>query len=893
MMANILGLFVLATVCAIIGRASVSLTRLGSSVPKVLSTPVNVDPKLDCAIKQLAWEYAKKLLPQRGDFVSAYDALQLAACNISRTSSQHNKSQPFFKSVADTVTVYVDGSKGSDSNPGTLGEPVKTVAQGVRLCSLRSVAGQQGIVYLRAGTYFLWETINLGPSDSNLVISSYQEEKAIISGGKQYSFHWVQVVKEMGSIIPGVSTIHDAITVPGASNEKARFYGKVENVSDCQTACEKNSSCFAFTWHDSKSSDFSYMCYFRIDGLWVRTLEATSYSGKKLEVYVADLSSQNPNTFTTLFVNDRRAIRARYPDGNPETMGLHTSPTGYVSGAESWLPPQEKPAAEEIHIQSPIRNGTHFPEFSLGIGGPVDVFDPPESYWGTKSPTGGGGSTYKVTTGLVYSSDEGFVNRTWNNPYTGVVHAFHCHHWGNWQFRVAYRNHISRKIILKDGGFQEARGCATGAEWYVENIIEELDAPNEWFYNDTNKVLFYYPNGSLPESGIGTVLEQLFTVEGTMDLSVTNISFVNLTFAHTASTFLKRYEVPSGGDWAIHRGGAIFAEGVDGLVVQNCLFFSPGGNGLFLSNYVRNAVIEGNEFVYVGDSAIAAVGSAYLIDGTIGNQPRGSKIVGNLMHEIGIWGKETSAYFQSVVAETTLRGNVMFNGPRAGVNFNDGFGGGHLMQNNLLFNWVRETRDHGPFNSWDRQPYLTKLRNGTASLVPALSNITRNFIITNYNSLHPLDHDDGSCYYYDTYNYLVYGGYKNYLGHSKIVKYNYYVYPDAKLDGHQFCALSNGASTTNLPSGWGEVWENNTCIIGNPNIYEFSSCTPTGSNTGLIPFTANNTFYAPNNDIYIKCSSEKLSLQQFESLGYDMGSQVFDPVSNDVIVQWGRKLLGI
>ena len=52
--------------------------------------------------------------------------------------------------------------------------------------------------------------------------------------------------------------------------------------------------------------------------------------------------------------------------------------------------------------------------------------------------------------------------------------------------------------------------------------------------------------------------------------------------------------------------------------------------------------------------------------------------------------------------------NVMFNGPRAGINFNDGFGGGHFMENNLLFNWVRETKDHGPFNSWDRQPYLTE-----------------------------------------------------------------------------------------------------------------------------------------------------------------------------------------
>ena len=33
-------------------------------LPRAYASPVNVDPKLDCAIKELAWEYAKKLLPQ-------------------------------------------------------------------------------------------------------------------------------------------------------------------------------------------------------------------------------------------------------------------------------------------------------------------------------------------------------------------------------------------------------------------------------------------------------------------------------------------------------------------------------------------------------------------------------------------------------------------------------------------------------------------------------------------------------------------------------------------------------------------------------------------------------------------------------------------------------------
>lgn len=115
-----------------------------------------------------------------------------------------------------------------------------------------------------------------------------------------------------------------------------------------------------------------------------------------------------------------------------------------------------------------------------------------------------------------------------------------------------------------------------------------------------------------------------------------------------------------------------------------------------------------------------------------------------------------------------------------------------MIERNLLFNFVRETSDHGPINTWDRQPYVTRVRNGTRSLVQATSNITRNFLvatasrakgggqcgqqhkhgltaaagamcgctlqINNYNSVWPIDHDDGSCYYLDTFNFMAYGG---------------------------------------------------------------------------------------------------------------------------------------
>ena len=44
------------------------------------------------------------------------------------------------------------------------------------------------------------------------------------------------------------------------------------------------------------------------------------------------------------------------------------------------------------------------------------------------------------------------------------------------------------------GGFQEARGSSAGKEWYVENIFEELDSANEWFYDEDTKTLYFSPN---------------------------------------------------------------------------------------------------------------------------------------------------------------------------------------------------------------------------------------------------------------------------------------------------------------------------------------------------------------------------------------------------------------
>ena len=848
---------------------------------------------------------------QHGVNEAVFNGLQLGpVCNVSINSGRKYAPGPLRHKAAavkqnwledSDIRVHVDSQKGNDSNPGSASSPVRTIQAAIRLYrSQKKSISQQGYILLSRGTYFLKEAISLGPEDSNLIIAGESTADVVISGGKMYNFKWEEIVNEMNMVV-FTSSFNTTNIEPGTSNDYVKFAGKMVNYTDCQKACESDSSCYAYTYFNEFGSDFANLCYFRTDGFWAPTKVFSATSGKKLRILKADLSSQNSTRFSSLFFNDRRAVRARYPDGNPETIGLHTDSNGYVPSAEAWLPPVEKPPAAEIHISSPVRTNTPFPTFQIGIGGPVDVFDPPKSYWGTKNPVGGGGATFTLPSGLRYSAEEDIVNREWAHPETGVLHTFMCQYWGNWIFAIKDRNSTEREITFSRGGFQEARGCAIGREWFVENIFEELDAPNEYFYNETTQQLYFYPNGTtLPSVGVATNLHRLFNIRGTMDDPVYNISFVNLTFTHTEPTYLEPYEVPSGGDYTIHRGGAIFSEGVDGFTVQQCLFDSPGGNGLFMSKYMRNAVVENNIFRFVGDYPIAAVGSSELMDGTSGDQPRGTVIAGNLIHDYGLFGKQTAAYMQSVSCETKITRNVIFNGPRSGINFNDGFGGGNVIKENLGFNVVRETGDHGFFNSWDRQPYLTKVKDGaTPSLTPATSYLTKNFIINNYHATFPIDHDDGTGYYYDSLNFLVYGGYKSYLGHSQTVVHNVYVFPAAlhststdEVDMlgsflyNHYCAVCKYV-------GWDETWANNICVTTEPDVYHFSGCNPNGEMYNLVPFTANNSFFIPGQELSFNCGGKQFNLHDFQLLGYDIGSHVYDELDIESILKLGKDILSM
>ena len=121
------------------------------------------------------------------------------------------------------------------------------------------------------------------------------------------------------------------------------------------------------------------------------------------------------------------------------------------------------------------------------------------------------------------------------------------------------------------------------------------------------------------------------------------------------------------------------------------------------------------------------MGTDQMGDATDGEHPHGNAIADCFLRELGVYAKHIGANAEFVACAVTLSGCIMFNGPRAANAPNDNMGGGTRIHHNLLFNMVRETADHGPINSWDRQAFLTTYAHGVPSVNVTTSEIYRNF----------------------------------------------------------------------------------------------------------------------------------------------------------------------
>jgi hypothetical protein len=388
---------------------------------------------------------------------------------------------------------------------------------------------------------------------------------------------------------------------------------------------------------------------------------------------------------------------------------------------------------------------------------------------------------YDSTVAILGGYDANCLGRAskWANPGEGpgYMRALHPNLWGGESYFITGKNGSTANTTPVG---DNANGTSPHATYrMVENIFEELDAPGEWFYRKSTGELFFYPPSgtNLQTAKIELASEdQLISIKGTsMTQTVSYLTFDGITFTHTFRTlFSKPYERLLSSDWTIARAGAFYIQNANNITIQNCFFDQLGGNGIFISGHNRNHFIYNNKFMHTGASCVCICGyqdavrcpgpwASSCSDLTPGPQsddyPAYVTVQNNLIHDFGVFEKQTAAVDMSMCMCDTVRHNSIDFCPRAALNCTDGCWGGQVLEYNDLFNTMRETTDNGPFNSWGRdRNYIGSFQgDSTKTTLDAMyTTVIRNNRMKSGPGIYGIDLDDGSSNYY-CYNNLLIG----------------------------------------------------------------------------------------------------------------------------------------
>lgn len=733
-------------------------------------TPDGMSASYDCEARKHAWEFGKTTLPRHRQFKTLFDAMQLQHCKGVAAPSTTDDAfvPPRFPTPIDGHVLYAD-AKASVGGDGTRARPFATLE--AALAAATSVPNTT--VLLREGRFHTAGVV-LTSAHSGLTIQNYEGESVVVSG---------------------------TVAVPTSAQD--------------------------WSLHNKKTNTWK--------------LDLSSAEGM-------------PSQAFGMRVGSRRATLARFPNGDAEAGGEADPRSGLSTEPLAAFSRTHDPVNETVVVYSNPEDwpgvfwmqeaeGGNLPVAGANVAGTGHWYDShggrcsgrqaPYGFWcSADNPR----SQLPSDPQVPYSMPGGFKldlakpdqarAANWSNPRGAIYHI---------------RSNFFSIQCLVDGiesdgtvNFNRSVGCDQGGpspwggspgipgsaisepgSWYVEGNVEDCDVPGEYFYDAHGQALFYTFNTSSSPKGDEdfslTVAKVIFNISGTQEAPVRDVTIRGLTIRDAAYTFLGTtaadiHYIPSASDWTIQRSGAILLEGTEGFILDSNEITRCDGNGVFLSNYNRRTLIASNDFTWLGDNAMSAFGSMdrclYAncsvrlewpsgVDGRAGNQPRDTRVVGNFVHELGIYQKQSGAWAQHLVAATHLESNVFINGPHSAVDFNDGFGGNDRVIGNLMANFNRQTRAHGVINQWERAPYISDIgmvRNyskaafnttdemptlqqleggyspayspappGVGSVVSPFRRVHNNVLIANYQSLSAVTLDDGGSRMLQYNNYIIYG----------------------------------------------------------------------------------------------------------------------------------------
>lgn len=392
------------------------------------------------------------------------------------------------------------------------------------------------------------------------------------------------------------------------------------------------------------------------------------------------------------------------------------------------------------------------------------------------------------------------------------LHSLHEHEWGSNDYRVTGRD--SGSFTLSWIG-NNNRGSAPKKDCcYIENLPELLTGENEWYYDKNSGILYITDFSECTEKTASVSFCEKVNLINIRNCKSTKLTFSGFTFANTdRSMFRQPWVRYLRSDWAFNYGSAVEIRNSENVLFCDCQFHNLGSNGIGIFDYNDSITVDNCDFEncltngvlilgnpdstyctssWEGDRHIAEPESADKCGTASENYPRNITVSHCLFQNLGTEDKQSAGVCISLAYRVTVSKSTFCKLPRAGINICENAFGGHTVCDCDLFDCVRETGDHGPFNSWGRDRFWslngfdTEGKSGKAKKPFALCDmLEENRIIHNRvvgTRGFGIDLDDGSTNYVIENNFCFGVGIKLREGFFRKVRNNVILY--APLDLH-------------------------------------------------------------------------------------------------------------
>lgn len=421
--------------------------------------------------------------------------------------------------------------------------------------------------------------------------------------------------------------------------------------------------------------------------------------------------------------------------------------------------------------------------------------------------------------------------RRYRHPETGYVRGLHEAEWGGNDYKILSAD--AKGLRLRWIGNNNRGSAVKKDSVYIENVYEELDSEKEWFYEPQSGKLYLYRADYCGEE-IRIEPFTRFELVEIKGCGKTSVRIENIRFADTDRTLLRQpWSRYLRSDWAYQSAAAVTVEESENITFRSCRFENLGGTAVLIKNDNCNVVISDCDFTKCLSNGVLILGnpdstystSAWENDlhrtemefpdrsgAKSDRYPREIFIENCYFYDLGLEDKQSAGVCISLAYRVTVRSSTFHKLPRAAINIAENAFGGHLVEDCDLFDCVRETGDHGPFNSWGRDRFWsfkgfdTNGGNGLAKksyyrMDMLEKNVLRHNRVVGSKGF-GIDLDDGSSNYLIENNLCINKGIKLREGFDRVVRNNFIV--NAPLDLHATYA------------GNDDVIEHNVVICKNP-----------------------------------------------------------------------------